>query len=68
MEEKTLYCTVENPATEEMYRQIQLEETSKADKENHGYGVGNIRRAVKRLNGELEYHYKDGIIKLEIYI
>lgn len=68
MEEKTLYCTVENPGTEEMYRQIQLEETSKVDKENHGYGVGNIWRAVKRLNGELEYHYKEGIIKLEIYI
>ncbi len=68
MEERTLYCTVENPGTEEMYQQIQLKETSKADKENHGYGVGNIRRAVKRLNGELEYQYKEGIIKLEIFI
>ena len=67
-EKNTLFCTVENPATEEMYRQIQQGGTSKDDVENHGYGVANIRRAVKRLNGELEYYYKDGNIKLEIYI
>lgn len=68
VEENTLYCTVENPATEEMYQQILQGETSKGDVENHGYGVSNIRRAVERLNGALEYHYKDGVIKLEIYI
>ena len=68
IEEKTLYCTVENSATEEMYQRIQQGETSKEDAENHGYGVGNIRRAVKRLKGELEYHYKNGKVKLEIYI
>lgn len=67
-EKNTLFCTVENPATEEMYRQIQQGGTSKDDVENHGYGVANIRRAVKRLNGDFEYHYKKGNIKLEIYI
>lgn len=67
-EKKTLFCTVENPATEEMYRLIQEGGTSKGDVDNHGYGVSNIRRAVKRLNGELEYHYRDGNITLEIYI
>lgn len=65
---ETLFCTVENPAAEEMYQQILQGETSKEDVENHGYGVSNIRRAVKRLNGELEYHYKNGKIKLEICI
>ena len=68
VEENTLYCTVENSATEEMYQQILQGETSKGDVENHGYGVSNIRRAVERLNGALEYHYKDGVVKLEIYI
>lgn len=67
-EKRTLFCTVENPATEEMYQQIRQGGTSKSDVENHGYGVGNIRRAVTRLDGVLEYHYKDGKIKLEIYI
>lgn len=68
MEEGTLCCAVENPGTEEMYRQIQQGETTKGDAVNHGYGIGNIQRAVKRLNGESEYRYKDGKIKLEIYI
>ena len=67
-EKSTLLCTVENPATKEMYQQIQQGRTSKTDVENHGYGVGNIRRAVKRLDGELEYHYNDGKIVLEIFI
>lgn len=67
-EKETLMCMIENPATEEMYQQIQLGRTSKENKENHGYGVGNIRRAVKHLNGELEYRYKDGKITLEIFI
>lgn len=65
---ETLLCTVENPATEEMYQQIQQGKTTKDDNENHGYGVGNIRRAIKRLDGELEYRYKEGRIILEMYI
>lgn len=68
MEEGTLCCAVENPGTEEMYRQIQQGETTKEDAVNHGYGIGNIQRAVKRLNGESEYRYKNGKIKLGIYI
>lgn len=68
MEERTLCCAVGNPGTEEMYRQIQQGETTKGDAVNHGYGIGNIQRAVRRLNGEAEYRYKDGTIKLEIYI
>lgn len=68
LEKKTLYCTIENPATEEMYQQIQQGKTTKEDVENHGYGVDNIRRAVKRLNGEIEYLYKDDKVKLEIYL
>ncbi len=67
-EKKALICTVENPATEEMYQQLQRGGTSKDDVENHGYGVGNIQRAVKRLNGEMNYLYQNGKVILEIYI
>ena len=65
---ETLICTVENPATEEMYQQIQRRGTSKEDMKNHGYGIGNIQRAVSRMKGEMEYRYQDGKITLEIYI
>lgn len=63
-----LYCIFENGATEEMYNKILKQETTKTDINNHGYGVGNIQRAVKSLGGELEYHYKEGKITLEIFI
>jgi len=65
---ETLVCFVENPGTEEMINKILQNETSKQDSINHGYGVGNIQRAVKHLNGEMEYHYRDGKIILEIMI
>lgn len=65
---QTLCCVFENTATEDMYRAVQNGETTKDDKENHGYGIQNIRRAVERLNGSMEYQYKDGKLGLEIYI
>ncbi len=65
---ETLCCSFENPATEEMYQRALKRETSKKDAENHGYGVGNICRAVERLNGEMEYRYKEGKLILDIFI
>lgn len=64
----TLYCTIENPSTEEMYHRALKQESSKIDTENHGYGVENIRRAVQRLGGEMEYRYNEGKLILEILI
>lgn len=69
MEHKeTLCCSIENLATEEMYQRALKRETSKKDRKNHGYGVENIRRAVERLNGEMEYRYKEGKLILNIFI
>ncbi len=67
-EKKVLLCTVENPATEGMYQQIQQRGVSGDNLKNPGYGVGKIERAVKRLNGEMRYIYQAGKITLEIYI
>lgn len=63
-----LYCIFENPATEGMYQKALQGDTSKSDKKNHGYGVSNIRRAVSRLQGSMEYRYEPGKIILEIFI
>lgn len=65
---QTLYCVFENPATKEMYQSILQGETSKANKDNHGYGIRNIRHAVERLGGSMEYKFVDGKVTLEIYI
>ncbi len=65
---KRLFLTIENPATQEMYRNVLQEETSKTNKNNHGYGVLNIRRAVSRLQGSMEYHFEEEKIILEIAV
>lgn len=40
--------------------------TSKADKKNHGLGSGNVKNAVKKYQGSLEYSCEDGWFKVEI--
>lgn len=65
---QTLCCRFENPATEEMYQAVLVGTTTKSDAENHGYGIKNIRKAVERLNGSMEYEYSNGSITLEICI
>ncbi len=57
----------ENFATREMYLTIKQKSTTKKDKKNHGFGVENIRRAVYKNHGEMEYRYENGKIILEIY-
>ena len=34
--------------------------TSKKDKNNHGYGIQNMRRVVEKYNGELIQQVKEG--------
>ena len=64
----TLRISISNPATEEMYQMIMNSKTTKEDKRNHGLGIGNIRMAVERSHGQVEYRYQEGIITLEIYL
>lgn len=67
MEHNNSLCfVIENAATEDMYLAALKGETTKGDKMQHGYGVQNIRRAVERLNGSMEYRYADGKLELEI--
>ena len=63
-----LFFIFENPGTEEMYQEILKGDTSKSDKKNHGFGVLNMKRAVSRLQGNMEYRYESGKIILEILI
>ena len=37
-----------------------LKKTSKKDKNNHGYGIQNMRRVVEKYNGELIQQVKEG--------
>ncbi len=45
-----------------------LVKTDKADKQNHGYGVGNMERIAEKNGGDVRYEYRDGMFCLEITI
>lgn len=66
-QEKTVFYRFENPATMEMYEVIKQSGTTKEDSKNHGFGIENIRRAVEKNGGVMEYLYQDGKLILEIY-
>lgn len=55
-----------NAATSEMYYAVKENITTKEDMLNHGFGVGNIRIAVEKNGGEMEYFYEEGKLTLEI--
>lgn len=56
-----------NPATVEMYEAIKHGGTTKADTENHGFGMENIRRVVDKYGGEIEYLFQGGKLIVEMY-
>ena len=42
---------------------IQLGQTTKADKENHGLGVRNILDAVKHAGGQVQWNLEEDVYK-----
>ena len=40
--------------------------TSHEDKENHGYGMENIKKAVEKYDGEMKFEYVGKIFKTYI--
>ena len=56
-----------NPATVEMYEAVRHGGTTKADTENHGFGMENVRRVIDKYSGETEYLFKDGKLIVEMY-
>ena len=64
----TFRYMIDNPANRERYNRIGQKTTSKVNDQIHGHGVNNIRDAVKRLDGMMNYQYEDGRVKLEVII
>lgn len=42
--------------------------TTKKDKKNHGLGSENVKQAVEKYNGSIEYHFENGYFNAEVYI
>lgn len=40
--------------------------TTKKDKKNHGIGLGNIKKVIKKYNGALSFQYENGIFTADV--
>lgn len=63
----TILFQVANPATAEMFAALKWGDTTKADCRNHGFGMENIQRVVKKHGGEMEALFENGKLAIEIY-
>jgi len=63
----TVFFQFTNPAAPEMYEAVKTGRTTKADRKNHGLGMENVKRAVEKNGGEIEYFYRDGKLVVEMY-
>lgn len=57
---------VGNPVKEDFDINDGLISTSKSDKQNHGYGLFNIKKTVEKLDGEMNISCKDKWFTMEI--
>jgi len=63
-----LFIVIENPIDKNSEKRINLEKTSKKDKINHGFGIGNIKNAVSKYNGKVTFLPKKDKFLLEIIL
>lgn len=57
---------INNPTTQRGNFTDILPNTTKSDKESHGFGLSNIRRIVKKYNGTMHTLLKDGTFTLSL--
>ena len=64
------FIRVQNPTSERPVIEdgiIQLGQTTKADKENHGLGVRNILDAVKHAGGQVQWNLEEQDGKIDVF-
>lgn len=64
-ETETLYCKITNTAPP---RRTAVFTTSKADAINHGFGLNNIRDALKKYNANLKLSQNENLFTLEFLL
>lgn len=63
-----MYFWVQNNFNNEQVKDINRLETSKKDKENHGFGVAKIKEIVVKYEGSVEFYIEDDTFNVEIMI
>ena len=67
--EKFLRLCAENTIEKEVYINKNGQHiTTKSDKENHGFGIGNIQKIVKKYGGLYNVYARNGRYKVEIIL
>lgn len=60
--------SVKNPVETDVKIQKNRIETTKRNKELHGYGIQNMQRVVKKHDGNLKFTCKDGIFSVRVML
>ena len=50
-----------------MYEALKNGKTTKTDRQNHGFGMENIRRVLLENGGETDYLFRDGTLITDMY-
>lgn len=58
--------TVSNPTLHPVEIKNNTVKTTKLDSMNHGFGIGSIRSAAKKYNGEVNLKYENGYFTVEV--
>jgi sensor histidine kinase regulating citrate/malate metabolism len=64
--EKGVSFLIQNPTEMEFEEGVIKWKTTKEDKENHGYGLRNIKHIVEKYSGDMEISCKDGLVLVKI--
>lgn len=56
-----IQITVTNSSMPYNFQELHHLTTAKSDKTNHGFGLSNIQRIVKKYHGDLIVHYSNGL-------
>lgn len=59
---------IKNPVKNKVQIKNNMVKTSKSDKENHGFGLENIRRVTKKYNGKMELTCDENEFTLKVFM
>lgn len=63
-----LTVVIKNPVKNKVQIKNNMVKTSKSDKENHGFGLENIKRVAKKYNGKVELACDENEFTLKVFM
>lgn len=69
MDRQTVFITIRNPVSGEVRQRDGLPQTTKEDKNRHGYGFKSIKKAAARYGSDnVSFTVEDGVFELRIFL